>query len=299
MGDYNIDLLKYEHNCATRMFLDMMYSHGLYPLINKPTRITQFTATIIDNVFTNNITHETVNGIITTDISDHLPVFTMCNGIFEKHTTTCKSKFKRVRQISDTRIADLNLDLSGQNWDCIMSSNDVHTSYKTFVNLFTNLYDKHRPCKEKRVYNNDLKPWFTKCLKNACKKKNRLYRRFLSHRSLEKETRYKLYKNKLPFILRMAEKNYYSKLLQKHKNDVKGTRKQTPTPAIYGDTGRFPLIIRQHIKAVKYWCRILDLSQNHPVRNAYNMLLELDGTGFTNWCSRIRSVLELTGLDQA
>ena len=29
------------------------------------------------------------------------------------------------------------------------------------------------------------------------------------------------------------------------------------------------------------------------------MLLELDGTGFTNWCSRIRSVLELTGLDQA
>ena len=29
------------------------------------------------------------------------------------------------------------------------------------------------------------------------------------------------------------------------------------------------------------------------------MLLELDGTGFTNWCSRILSVLELTGLDQA
>ena len=28
------------------------------------------------------------------------------------------------------------------------------------------------------------------------------------------------------------------------------------------------------------------------------MLLELNGTGFTNWCSRIRSVFELTGLDQ-
>ena len=77
-----------------------------------------------------------------------------------------------------------------------------------------------------------------------------------------------------------------------------GVRKQTPTPAIYGDTGRFPLIIRQHIKAVKYWCRILKLSQSHPVRNAYNMLLELDGIGFTNWCSRIRSVLERAGLDQ-
>ena len=64
------------------------------------------------------------------------------------------------------------------------------------------------------------------------------------------------------------------------------------------DTGRFPLIIRQHIKAVRYWCRILKPSQSHPVRNAYNMLLELDGISFTNWCSRIRSVLEQTGLDQ-
>ena len=110
VSDYNIDLLQYEHNCGTRMFLDMMYSHGLYLLINKPTRLTQFTATIIDNVFTNNITYETVNGIVTTDISDHLPVFTMCNGIFEKHTTTSKSKFKRVRQVSDARIADLSLN---------------------------------------------------------------------------------------------------------------------------------------------------------------------------------------------
>ena len=77
-----------------------------------------------------------------------------------------------------------------------------------------------------------------------------------------------------------------------------GVRKQTPTPEIYGDTGRFPLITRQYIKAVKYWCRILKLFQSHPVRNAYNMLLELDGIGFTNWCSRICSVLERAGLDQ-
>ena len=39
-------------------------------------------------------------------------------------------------------------------------------------------------------------------------------------------------------------------------------------------------------------------NQSHPVKNSYNMLLELDGIGFTNWCSRIRSVLERTGLDQ-
>ena len=40
--------------------------------------------------------------------------------------------------------------------------------------------------------------------------------------------------------------------------------------------GTRTLIIRQHIKDVKYWCRILKLSQSHPVRNAYNMLLQLE-----------------------
>ena len=68
--------------------------------------------------------------------------------------------------------------------------------------------------------------------------------------------------------------------------------------AISGDTGRFPLIIRQHGKAVKYWCRVLKLSQSNLVRNSHNMLQELDGIGFTNWCLRIRSVVRRTGLDQ-
>ena len=88
--------------------------------------------------------------------------------------------------------------------------------------------------------------------------------------------------------------NDLEKIHLKFNKSTLGVRKQTPTPAIYGDTGRFLLIIRQHIKAVKYWCRILKVSQSHPVRNAYNMLLELDGIGFTIWCSRIRSILKRT-----
>ena len=51
-------------------------------------------------------------------------------------------------------------------------------------------------------------------------------------------------------------------------------------------------------RSLKYWCRILKLSESHPVRNAYDMLLELDGIGFTDWCPRIRFVFEQIGLEQ-
>ena len=47
-GDLNIDLLKHESHNSTRNFIDMMYSLGLHPLIYKPTRITDTSATLID-----------------------------------------------------------------------------------------------------------------------------------------------------------------------------------------------------------------------------------------------------------
>ena len=52
MGDYNIDLLKHCTHNPTSEFLDLMFSNSFIPLINKPTRVTPQTATIIDNIFT-------------------------------------------------------------------------------------------------------------------------------------------------------------------------------------------------------------------------------------------------------
>ena len=47
----------------------------IYPLINRPTRITANSATLIDNIFINNIHLDCVRGILISDLSDHLPVF--------------------------------------------------------------------------------------------------------------------------------------------------------------------------------------------------------------------------------
>ena len=44
-GDYNLDLLKQ----GTKRFLNVMYSYDLYPLMTKPNRISEFSATLIDN----------------------------------------------------------------------------------------------------------------------------------------------------------------------------------------------------------------------------------------------------------
>ena len=42
-------------NELTGEFLDVMYSKMFFPLITRPTRITSHTATLIDNIFSNNM----------------------------------------------------------------------------------------------------------------------------------------------------------------------------------------------------------------------------------------------------
>ena len=51
-GDFNIDLLKYDTSCKHRDFLNLMVSFGFLPQIIHPTRITDYSSTVIDNIFT-------------------------------------------------------------------------------------------------------------------------------------------------------------------------------------------------------------------------------------------------------
>ena len=75
MGDYNIDLLKSNTtHRPTQLFLNQMLSSGFFPAIDRATRITDTSATLIDNIYTN-VHHKGIKSYIwITDISDHLPV---------------------------------------------------------------------------------------------------------------------------------------------------------------------------------------------------------------------------------
>ena len=53
VGDYNINLLNVDSHSLTADFNDTICSYGLVLLIIRPTRVTETSATLIDNIFTN------------------------------------------------------------------------------------------------------------------------------------------------------------------------------------------------------------------------------------------------------
>ena len=70
-----------------------------------------------------------------------------------------------------------------------------------------------------------------------------------------------------------------------------GVKQQNTSVTIYGDTGRYPLFLKQQILALKYWIRLMSLPKSCYLSIVYNSLAYLDFIGETNWCSHIRSLL--------
>ena len=100
-GDVNVDLLRYSCHDATNNCIDQLYSYGLHPLIMRPTRITKESATIIDNIFTNELQRITSNGLIINDLSDNLPIFQICDYTDDVPSIRNQYKTKETRLIND------------------------------------------------------------------------------------------------------------------------------------------------------------------------------------------------------
>ena len=75
MGDFNFDLLNWENHSDTEEFFNLLGSYYFLPHILQPTRITDHSATLIDNIFFNSAQHLTISGNILHDLTDHLPNF--------------------------------------------------------------------------------------------------------------------------------------------------------------------------------------------------------------------------------
>ena len=229
-GDFNIDLLQYDKQACINDFVDLMYSLGLTPVVNKPTRITEHSSTLIDNIFLNEVVNSNTSGVLIADVSDHLPIFTIINGENVQRKVDHNVKSKHIRVINENTITSLKADLCKENWKNVYEAGDVNQAYEYFLYTFNSLFDKHCTATktEDKCYseNNDgEKMWITKGVKNACLKKNKLYKEFLKSRTPESHQRYKRYRNKLNDVIRQCKREYYESLLSRQQNNVKGTWK--------------------------------------------------------------------------
>ena len=90
--------------------------------------------------------------------------------------------------------------------------------------------------------------------------------------------------------------NKFETLHLKYIKRALGVKQQTSSYAVYGETGRFPLELRQKELMLRYWSRLITLNKDNILFKIYCHLLQLHSLGHKTWCASVLSVLDSVNL---
>ena len=90
-------------------------------------------------------------------------------------------------------------------------------------------------------------------------------------------------------VLETAQLKYLKKII--------GVSQSTPTLAVLGETGRFPLHLRQEDSVIKLWGRIQQLPNSNTLSKIYRDLLRLCEQGYDTWSGRVKSIFAKYNVD--
>ena len=139
MGDYNIDSSKQNTNKKVTDYLNELYSAGCCSLINKPTRITDTSATTLDHIYSNSLHKISVSGVLISDISDHLPTFCVMTSNIERNLTP-KLRIREMKKFNIEAFSEEisnSLESSFRNYE-----NDPNVIILKILNVITEITNK-------------------------------------------------------------------------------------------------------------------------------------------------------------
>ena len=217
-GDFNLDLFSIPTNSASEQFFTLMCSYGFLPTISKATRVTSKSCTLIDNIFTNDISRIVSSGIILIDISDHLAIFVTTNTATEKLRRLNETKvvfdYKQVDNLKQHLV--YKLETLNQEMNPDVACEQIIQAYKEGISL----YSKVITCSRKHSF---IKPWMTPGLLCSINHKNKLFSKKLKQPSIQNIAEYNKYRNCLNKALLNAKKLYYREEFTKNSKNPKKT----------------------------------------------------------------------------
>ena len=205
-GDFNIDLKSLHSSQRVKEFLDMMLSYGLKPTINICTRITENSASILDNIFVN--TEYKSPAVVVNSVSDHFGVMITVPQVLQLNKG---HRCNVIRPIIDSEVvARFKLEVDKTEFNFLKEEYDINRKFEKWYETLTGLLQKY--VKPKRVYRYESakKPWITKSLLLSMRRRNHLYKELIQNKGTTTRDDYKAYNNMLNCLLRKAKTDYFA-----------------------------------------------------------------------------------------
>ena len=156
LGDLNCNVAACPLELHTKNLLEICNLYQYHQLINKHTRITAKSATIMDLILTNNKEIFTFSGVCHIGISDHSLIYGVRNFCIPRG----KQKIVESQQFRSFDANSFHTDLNLAPWYLIHLEDNTNRARKIWSRLFLAICDFHAP-KRKRKVRNNLAPWLT------------------------------------------------------------------------------------------------------------------------------------------
>jgi len=145
-------LLNEESHIVTSELINSMFHDNVQPLILQPTRATDSTANLIDNIFSNDLWCSATSGNILVQVSDHFPQFST----FKNHAPEYNNSSYFASNCNTSEVSQLLDDYLKMDF-IFLDSEDYTVDLRCdkFLTALNQLVAKH--CPKKRLNKNSLK----------------------------------------------------------------------------------------------------------------------------------------------
>ena len=136
--DFNVNCIKDFSNVTvhSQQFNNMFLLHYYLKLITIPTRVTQSSTTLLDNIYTTD-PMSGKNGVLTSDFSDHDSIIT----IRQNMEPRIPDKYRYKREFTNKDISKLNKRFNKIDWNSTLNTNSVLLDSTCLFTLFKDIFD--------------------------------------------------------------------------------------------------------------------------------------------------------------
>jgi hypothetical protein len=173
-GDLNINYLN--DNKRKNLLDSLLASFSLFSTVKFPTRISNNSCTLIDNIYINTYRHEFSVHPIINGLSDHDALIITLSNIF---ISVPRHVFSFTRKINNYSISKFTSLLRYENWEDVFLETKVNIIFNNFLNTFLRIFYSSFPV-YKSQHSHKQKPWLTTGIRISCANKRKLY---LTHRN--------------------------------------------------------------------------------------------------------------------
>ena len=221
-GDFNFDWKKRNICKPVKRFGNLMSESSLTQVIKENTRITEYSRTQIDLIFTSR-PELYVSGVLHVGFSDHSAVFAVRKLHRMKPPPPRSIETRNYKRYDkDAFVQDLN----NVPWPLISRSScdDVDSSWDTFKILFNDVANSHAPTMKVRLRSREI-PWVTPDIRQLMIERNVIHKKAIKTNKELYWSEFKRLRNLDTLKLRKAKQRYYSNHLKENEGNQKETWK--------------------------------------------------------------------------